>query len=140
VIITGNNSIRVNLAKRFGLVDLAGTPSLALFLCAIVSIALVLGGSFDTLVAVGSIFYVAGRVTSFGTASTCGTPTMPDEERSILRNGSSHALRSAGSAIMLNFLVFDLRDCLGRRRHSWESVELRRLQRAADSLRLKSLH
>jgi APA family basic amino acid/polyamine antiporter len=46
-------------------VNRGGTPSLALFLCAAVSIALVLSGSFDTLIAIGSILFVAVYLSGF---------------------------------------------------------------------------
>ena len=46
-------------------VNRGGTPSLALFLCASVSIALVLSGSFDTLIAIGSILFVAVYLSGF---------------------------------------------------------------------------
>lgn len=46
-------------------VNRRGTPSLALFLCAIVSIALVLSGSFYTLIAIGAILYVAVYLSGF---------------------------------------------------------------------------
>jgi APA family basic amino acid/polyamine antiporter len=46
-------------------VNRGGTPSLALFLCAIASIALVLSGSFDTLVAIGSLLFVAVYLSGF---------------------------------------------------------------------------
>jgi APA family basic amino acid/polyamine antiporter len=46
-------------------VNRGGTPSLALFLCAIVSIALALSGSFDTLIAIASILWVAVYLSGF---------------------------------------------------------------------------
>jgi len=46
-------------------VNRGGTPTLALFLTAIVSIALVLSGSFETLVAIGSILFVAVYLSGF---------------------------------------------------------------------------
>jgi APA family basic amino acid/polyamine antiporter len=46
-------------------INRGGTPSLALFLCAIVSIVLVLSGSFDTLIAIGSILFVAVYLSGF---------------------------------------------------------------------------
>lgn len=46
-------------------VNRGGTPSPALFLCAIVSIVLVLTGSFDTLIAIGSILFVAVYLSGF---------------------------------------------------------------------------
>jgi basic amino acid/polyamine antiporter, APA family len=53
------------LPRNVTSVNRGGTPSLALFLCAIVSIALVLSGSFDTLIAIGSILYVAVYLSGF---------------------------------------------------------------------------
>jgi len=46
-------------------VNRGGTPSLALFLCAMVSTVLVLNGSFDTLIAIGAILYVAVYLSGF---------------------------------------------------------------------------
>jgi APA family basic amino acid/polyamine antiporter len=47
------------LPRNVTSVNRGGTPSPALFLCAMVSIALVLSVSFDTLIAIGSILFVA---------------------------------------------------------------------------------
>ena len=46
-------------------VNTGGTPSLALFLCAIASIGLVLSGSFDTLIGISSILFVAVYLSGF---------------------------------------------------------------------------
>jgi basic amino acid/polyamine antiporter, APA family len=46
-------------------VNRGGTPSLALFLSAAASIALVLSGSFDALIAIGSILFVAVYLSGF---------------------------------------------------------------------------
>jgi len=53
------------LPRNITVVNRGGTPSLALFLSAGVSIALVLSGSFDTLIAIGSILYVAVYLSGF---------------------------------------------------------------------------
>jgi len=53
------------LPRNVTSVNRGGTPSPALFLCAIVSIALVLSGSFDTLIAIGSILLVAVYLSGF---------------------------------------------------------------------------
>ena len=53
------------LPRNVTSVNRGGTPSPALFLCAIVSIALVLSGSFDTLIAIGSILFVAVYLSGF---------------------------------------------------------------------------
>ena len=46
-------------------VNRGGTPSVALFLSATASIALVLSGSFDTLIAIGSVLFVAVYLSGF---------------------------------------------------------------------------
>jgi len=46
-------------------VNRGGTPSLALFLCAAASMALVLSGGFDTLIAIGSVLFVAVYLSGF---------------------------------------------------------------------------
>jgi APA family basic amino acid/polyamine antiporter len=53
------------LPRNVTSVNRGGAPSLALFLCAIVSIALVLSGGFDTLIAIGSVLFVAVYVSGF---------------------------------------------------------------------------
>jgi basic amino acid/polyamine antiporter, APA family len=53
------------LPRNITVVNRGGTPSLALFLSAGVSVALVLSGSFDTLIAIGSILYVAVYLSGF---------------------------------------------------------------------------
>jgi len=53
------------LPRSITSVNRGGTPEVALFLCAIVSIALVLSGSFDTLIAIGSILFVAVYLSGF---------------------------------------------------------------------------
>jgi len=53
------------LPRNVTSVNRGGTPSRALFLCAIISIALVLSGSFDTLIAIGSILFVAVYLSGF---------------------------------------------------------------------------
>jgi APA family basic amino acid/polyamine antiporter len=53
------------LPSRVSSVNGGGTPSLALFLCAIASITLILSGSFDTLIAIGSILFVAVYLSGF---------------------------------------------------------------------------
>jgi APA family basic amino acid/polyamine antiporter len=53
------------LPRNITSVNRGGTPSLALLLCAIVSSALVLNGSFDTLIAIGSILLVAVYLSGF---------------------------------------------------------------------------
>jgi basic amino acid/polyamine antiporter, APA family len=47
------------LPRNVTSVNKGGPPLLPLFLCAVASIALVLSGSFDTLIAIGSVLYVA---------------------------------------------------------------------------------
>ena len=46
-------------------VNQGGTPALALFLCTLASIALVATGTFDTLIAIGSVLFVAVYVSGF---------------------------------------------------------------------------
>jgi APA family basic amino acid/polyamine antiporter len=53
------------LPSRVSSVNGGGTSSLALFLCAIASITLILSGSFDTLIAIGSILFVAVYLSGF---------------------------------------------------------------------------
>jgi basic amino acid/polyamine antiporter, APA family len=53
------------LPRNVTSVNRGGTPSRALFLCAAVSIALVLSGGFDTFVAIGSVLFVAVYVSGF---------------------------------------------------------------------------
>lgn len=53
------------LPPGIAFVNQGGTPALALFLCAFASIALVATGTFDTLIAIGSVLFVAVYVSGF---------------------------------------------------------------------------
>ncbi len=53
------------LPRSITSVNGGGTPSLALLICAVASIALVLSGTFDTLIAIGSILFVAVYLSGF---------------------------------------------------------------------------
>jgi APA family basic amino acid/polyamine antiporter len=53
------------MPKQVTSVNKGGTPTRALFLCSFASIAMVLTGTFDTLIAIGSILFVAVYMSGF---------------------------------------------------------------------------
>lgn len=53
------------LPRGITFINPGGTPASALFLCTLASIALVASGTFDTLIAIGSILYVAVYLSGF---------------------------------------------------------------------------
>lgn len=53
------------LPRGVASVNKGGTPEMALFLCTLASVALVLTGTFDTLIAIGSILFVAVYMSGF---------------------------------------------------------------------------
>jgi APA family basic amino acid/polyamine antiporter len=53
------------LPQRVTVVNEGGTPTVALFLCAIAGILLVLTGTYDSLIAVASILFVAIYISGF---------------------------------------------------------------------------
>ena len=102
------------LPRSITSVNRGGTPSLALFLSASVSIALVLSGSFDTLIAIGSILYVAVYLSGFASLLIL-RKTEPDLARPYkawFYPWSTLLVVLASTAFLLGSVVGDLKHSL----------------------------
>ena len=91
-----------------------GTPALALFLCALASIALIVSGTFDTLIAIGSVLYVAVYLSGF-----VSLLALRKREPSLLRPykvwwypWSTVGVLSASAAFLCGAVVADLKHSL----------------------------
>jgi APA family basic amino acid/polyamine antiporter len=95
-------------------VNRGGTPSLALFLCAIVSIALVLNGSFDTLIAIGSILFVAVYLSGFASLLILrrNEPDLPRPYKAWWYPWSTVLVLLASAGFLLGSVIGDLKHSL----------------------------
>lgn len=95
-------------------VNRGGTPSLALFLCAIASIALVLSGSFDMLIAVGSILYVAVYLSGFASLLVLrrSEPDLPRPYKVSWYPWSTVLVLLASAVFLLGSVIGDLKHSL----------------------------
>jgi len=95
-------------------VNRGGTPSFALFLCAIVSITLVLSGSFDTLIAIGSILFVAVYLSGFASLLILrrSEPDLPRPYKVWWYPWSTVLVLLASAAFLLGSVVADLKHSL----------------------------
>jgi APA family basic amino acid/polyamine antiporter len=102
------------LPRNITSVNRGGTPSLALFLSTMVSIALVLRGSFDALIAIGSILYVAVYLSGFASLLILRR-TEPDLARPYKAwwyPWSTLLVLSASTAFLVGSVIGDLKHSL----------------------------
>ena len=102
------------LPRSITSVNRGGTPSLALFLCAIVSIALVLSGSFDTLIAIGAILYVAVYLSGFVSLLVLrrSEPDLVRPYKTWWYPWSTLLVLAASTAFLLGSVIGDLKHSL----------------------------
>jgi len=95
-------------------VNRGGTPTRGLFLCAAVSITLVLSGSFDTLIAIGSVLFVAVYLS--GSASLMilrrSEPDLPRPYKAWWYPWSTLLVLLASAAFLLGSVMGDLKHSL----------------------------
>jgi APA family basic amino acid/polyamine antiporter len=92
-------------------VNRGGTPALALFLCAMVSIALVLSGSFDTLITIGSILFVAVYISGFASLFILrrSEPDLPRPYKAWWYPWSTVLVLLASAGFLLGSVIGDLK-------------------------------
>jgi len=102
------------LPRNITSVNRGGTPTLALFLCAIVSIALVLSGSFDALIATGSVLYVAVYLSGFASLLILrrSEPHLPRPYRAWWYPWSTVLVLLASAGFLLGSVIGDLKHSL----------------------------
>jgi len=102
------------LPRSITSVNRGGTPSLALFLCALASIALVLSGSFDTLIAIGSVLYVAVYLSGFASLLILRRhePDLPRPYKAWCYPWSTLLVLLASAAFLLGSVIGDLKHSL----------------------------
>jgi basic amino acid/polyamine antiporter, APA family len=95
-------------------VNKGGTPTLALSLCALASIILVLTGTFDTLIAMGSILFVAVYLSGFASLLVLrrSEPRIPRPCNLWWYPWSTLAVSFASAAFLLRSALGDLRHSL----------------------------
>jgi APA family basic amino acid/polyamine antiporter len=102
------------LPRNITSVNRGGTPSLALFLCALASIALVLSGSFDTLIAIGSVLFVAVYLSGFASLLVLrrSEPDLPRPYKAWWYPWSTVLVLLASAAFLLGSVIGDLKHSL----------------------------
>ena|SRR5947209_1394022 len=87
---------------------------MALFLCAAVSIALVLSGSFDTLIAIGSILFVAVYLSGFASLMVLrrNEPDFPSPYKAWCYPWSTVLVLLASAAFLVGSVIADLKHSL----------------------------
>ena len=102
------------LPRNVTTVNRGGTPSLALFLCALIGIALVLSGSFDTLVAIGSILFVAVYLSGFVSLLVLRRrePDLPRPYKAWCYPWSTLLVVLASTVFLLGSVIGDLKHSL----------------------------
>ena len=95
-------------------INRGGTPSRALILCANASIALVLSGSFDTLIAIGSVLYVAVYLSGFASLLVLrkSEPDLPRPYKAWWYPWSTVLVLLASAGFLLGSVVGDLKHSL----------------------------
>lgn len=95
-------------------VNKGGTPTLALFLCTLASIILVLTGTFETLIAIGSILFVAVYLSGFASLLILrrSQPELPRPYKVWWYPWSTLAVSFASFAFLLGSVLGDLRHSL----------------------------
>ena len=102
------------LPRNITVVNQGGTPSLALFLSAGVSIALVLSGSFDTLIGIGSILFVAVYLSGFASLLFLrkAEPNLARPYKAWWYPWSTLLVLLASTAFLLGSVIGDLKHSL----------------------------
>ena len=102
------------LPRNVTYVNRGGTPSLALFLCAAVSIALVLNGSFDALIAMASILFVAVYLSGFASLLILrrSEPDIPRPYKAWWYPWSTVLVLLASVGFLLGSVIGDLKHSL----------------------------
>jgi len=102
------------LPRNVTFVNRGGTPSLALFLCALVSGALVLSGSFDTLIAIGSILFVAVYLSGFASLLVLrgNEPDLPRPYKAWWYPWSTVLVILASAGFLVGSVIGDLKHSL----------------------------
>jgi APA family basic amino acid/polyamine antiporter len=102
------------LPRNVTSVNRGGTPSFALFLSALVSIALVLSGSFDTLIAIGSILFVAVYLSGFASLLILRRtePDLPRPYKAWWYPWSTVLVLLASAGFLLGSVIGDLKHSL----------------------------
>jgi basic amino acid/polyamine antiporter, APA family len=95
-------------------VNRGGTPTLALFVCTAASIALVLSGTFDTLIAIGSVLFVAVYLSGFVSLLVLRKrePDLPRPYKAWWYPWTTWAVILASAAFLLGSVIGDLRHSL----------------------------
>ena len=95
-------------------VNKGGTPELALFLCTLASIILVLTGTFETLIAMGAILFVAVYLSGFASLLVLrrSEPELPRPYKVWWYPWSTLAVSFASAAFLLGSVLGDLRHSL----------------------------
>lgn len=99
------------LAQSVSSVNRGGTPSVALWLCTFASIVLVLTGTFDSLVAVASILFVALYLSGFASLMVLRKkePELPRPYRAWWYPWSTVVIIAASSLFLIGSIIGDLK-------------------------------
>jgi APA family basic amino acid/polyamine antiporter len=102
------------LPRDVTFVNKGGTPALALFLCTLASIILVVTGTFETLIAMGSILFVAVYLSGFASLLVLrrSEPELPRPYKVWWYPWSMLAVSFASAAFLLGSVLGDLRHSL----------------------------
>jgi len=102
------------LPRDVSFVNKGGTPALALFLCTLASIILVFTGTFETLIAMGSILFVAVYLSGFASLLVLrrSEPELPRPYKVWWYPWSTLAVSFASAAFLLGSVLGDLRHSL----------------------------
>jgi APA family basic amino acid/polyamine antiporter len=102
------------LPAQIASVNKGGTPSIALFLCAGVSTALVLSGSFDTLIQIGSILFVTVYLSGFVSLMVLRErePQLPRPYKAWWYPWTTVLVIIASTAFLIGAVVGDLKHSL----------------------------
>ena len=102
------------LPRDVTFVNKGGTPTLALFLCTLASVILVLTGTFETLIAMGSILFVAVYLSGFTSLLVLrrSEPELPRPYKVWGYPWSTLAVAFASAAFLLGSVLGDLRHSL----------------------------
>jgi basic amino acid/polyamine antiporter, APA family len=102
------------LPSRLTSVNQGGTPAWALFLCLIVSVALILGGTFETLVAIDSVIVGAVYVSGFASllALRRREPNLPRPYKAWWYPWSTLCALVVSLGFLLGAVIGDLRHSL----------------------------
>lgn len=102
------------LPRNVASVNRGGTPSLALFLCSVISIALILTGNFDMLVGIGSILFIAIYLSGFVSLLVLRKtePDLPRPYQTWWYPWSTVLVLLASTAFLIGSVIADLKHSL----------------------------